>query len=188
MYTKLLPASKALALLKKDVEKREEILVDLFVKLGPDELRDHVLGVGAEWSEIFDYLVFKKSVLKRCVYMYKDFFHDLVAKNGPGALRDIFGIQANKYDSLYEELFDFVAVADGALYEYVDGAKLEFMALLKNGRGDELRKSLGLVADKYSSLWQEIVDLLIDSVCDLYVTERGLDQFERVLGFFVDGF
>jgi len=180
------PIDEALELLKKAVQSREEIAVSGFVNLGPDELRK-VLGieVHSDYALLFDYLVLNKGVVRHCVLRYMDFFNDVMVKYGPMALRNIFKIESTKYDKVFEEIFDLVAVSTGALYKYVENNRFEFAMIVKGGNADGLRNELGLSGRKYMPLWMEILDLLVQSVCDsVYdesMLERGVAAFSLIM-------
>ncbi|MBU0668149.1 hypothetical protein KJ951_00485 [Patescibacteria group bacterium] len=180
------PIDRALELLKKAVARREEIAAEGFVRLGPDELRK-VLEIehNEDFGLLFDYLVLNKGVVKHCVRRYMDFFFDVVAEHGPMALRHIFKIESAKYDKVFEEIFDLVAVSKGALYKYVENNRYEFAMVVRSGDGDSLRSELGLAGRKYMPLWMEILNLLVQSVCDSVYdeveVERGVQAFSMIM-------
>lgn len=171
------PIEKALEILKKAVANRDEIVVEGFVQLGPDQLRQCLeMEANDDWQRFFDYLVLNKGVVKHCVRKYMDFFYSVVATNGPMAIRKIFKIKDAKYDSVFEEIFDLVAISNGALYKYVEENRFEFALVVRSGKADGLRQELGLQGKRYQSLWMEILQLLIDSVCDEYYDEKVVEQ------------
>lgn len=170
------PIDAALEILKRAVEAREEIVVEGFVQLGPDELRNALeIEEGEDWDRFFDYLVLNKGVVKHCVRKYADFFYDVVADKGPMALRRIFKIQDAQYDQVFEEIFDLVAVSKGALFTYVQENRFEFVMMIRRGYADNLRRGLCLGKKKYEVLWVEILEYLMGAVCETYYDERAVE-------------
>jgi hypothetical protein len=49
---------------------------------------------------------------------------------------------------------------------------LSFSNRIKGGEGSEVRKSLCLAGTRYDSIWEEILQMLIDSVCDSILLDR----------------
>lgn len=169
--------SKALRILKAAIERREHVLIDGFIQLGPNQLKDALeISYKDDWKRVFDYLVLHKGVVKKCVKAYMDFFSDLVSKNGPLTMRKVFGIEDKKYDLVFEEIYDLVAVSNGSLYKYVEFNKFDFVMMIREGKAGDLQEQLGLKSRKYQYLWLEILDLLMESVCDAYYDERTFDQ------------
>lgn len=168
---------KAMAILKAAMERRYNVLTETFIKEGPDKLKELMAYENEqEWTELFDYLVSKQGVLKKTVMTYMDFFTDFVAQKGPQALRNLFRINADKYDTEFEEIFDLVAISTGALYDYVNANKVELADKIRTGKADKLRYELGLKNSKYDGLWFEILDTLMRCICDVAITERQYDQ------------
>lgn len=170
------PIDRALEILKRAVQAREEIVVEGFVQLGPDELRKALdIQQKEDWSRFFDYLVLNRDVVKHCVRKYMKFFSNVVAEKGPRALRRIFKIEDAKYDEVFEEIFDLVAVSHGSLFKYVENNRFEFVMIIRQGHADNLRRGLCLDKKRYESLWFEILEYLMGSVCETYYDERAVE-------------
>jgi hypothetical protein len=121
---------------------------------------------------VFDHLVFSGDVLARCVVSFMPFFKSMVVEHGPVVIREIFDIWDAKYDSVFEQLFDLIAVENRALNDYAYKNRLSFSNRIKGGEGSEVRKSLCLAGTRYDSIWEEILQMLIDSVCDSILLDR----------------
>ncbi len=162
-----------LDLLKESVKKREEELMVIYIQQGPEVLR---AKVGAKTDEsmrmVFDRLVFTDDVLMKCVMNFMPFFKSMVAENGPLVLRKIFAIESARYNPVFEKLFDLVAVANGALFDYAYRNRTELAARIMRGDGGEIRKMLCLTGRRYDALWGEILRMLIDCVCDSILADR----------------
>lgn len=164
-------------LLISSLKGHEDALMTIFIQQGPQTLREHLhIKRENDWNIIFDYLVFSKDVLKRCVLGFLPFFKDLVRTQGPLALRRVFGIENRMYDTVFETLFDFVAVAHGALFEYLHDHSAELLELVKRGEGSCLRAKLGLDSQKYDYLWEEVLEFMAHSFHRLAVAERMAEQ------------
>lgn len=160
-------------LVRGQLRGHEERLMTLFIQQGPQALRD-MLKVPNDfvWTVVFDHLVFNLDVLKRCVDMFFPFFKDYVLKNGPVALRDVFGIRDSRYDSVFEKIFDDLVIARGLLFEHVHAHTREYLEALTQGRGSDIRAQLGLQTSKYDPLWKEVLDFLLDA----FTREKLKDQ------------
>ena len=142
----------------------EDKLMNIFIMLGPDALRQQLrIKNDFVWSVVFDHLVFSKEVLRRCVLQFLPFFKNLVMTKGPFAVRAVLGIEDKMYDPVFETLFDFVAVSHGALFEYVYDNTQQFMDMIREGQGQQIRSMLCLDQPKYDYLWSDVLDFLIDS-------------------------
>jgi hypothetical protein len=168
---------RALSILKKAIEKRECIVTEGFINLGPDKLRKHLsITNNEDWNKLFDYLVLNKGVVRKCVIKYADFFYDLVASHGPIAMRKVFGIEDSKYDAIFEEIFDLIAVSKGALFIYVRNNCADFAKLVKNGKAGDLQTKLCLNMAKYQDLWIKILEIFVDAVCEDYYDDKAVDR------------
>lgn len=180
------PIDRALEILKRAVAAREEIVVEGFMQLGPDELRNALeMEKNEDWQRFFDHLVLNRGVVKHCVRKYADFFYDVVADKGPMALRRIFQIEEVKYDGVFEEIFDLVGVSKGAVFKYVQDNRFEFVMVIRRGGANNLRKGLCLEGKKYEALWFEVLEYLMGAVCETYhdekVVESGLQTFTLLM-------
>lgn len=171
------PIDRALEVLKRAIQNREEIAVEGFIQLGPDELRNALeIEQNEAWDRFFDHLVLNKGVVKHCVRKYLDFFTDIVSEKGPLALRRIFKIEDTKYDEVFREIFDLVAISNGALFKYVEHNRIEFVMMIRRGGADSLRKGLCLEGKRYEALWIEVLEYLMSSVCETYYDEHAVEQ------------
>lgn len=170
------PIDRALEILKRAIHNREEVALEGFVQLGPDELRKALdIEHNEDWGRFFDHLVLNRGVVKHCVRKYLKFFTDVVADKGPMALRRIFKIEDAQYDGVFEEIFDLVAVSKGALFQYVQENRFEFVMIIRQGHADNLRKGLCLDKKRYESVWFEILEYLMGTVCETYYDERAVE-------------
>lgn len=168
---------QALELLKRAIENREQVVVEGFVQLGPDELRKALeVEEGERWQEVFDYLVLHTGVIKHCVRKYMDFFYDFMVDRGPMVLRWAFEIEDSKYDHVFQEIFDLVAIGKGALYEHIEKNKHVYVMMVREGKADHLRAELGLAHKRYGHVWAEIVESLLEAVSHEFYDEKAVDQ------------
>ena len=165
------------ALIEAELKGHEERLMTLFIQQGPQALRQ-ALKVPNDfvWSVVFDHLVFQQDVLKRCVEMFFPFFKDYVLKNGPLALRELFGIQDARYDEVFEKLLDDMVIARGLLFEHIHANIINYLQALNPEQGSEIRTQLGLAQKKYDPLWKEVMDFLLDAFCR---NQLKLDQKQK---------
>lgn len=163
------------------IKGREEELMSRFIQEGPEALRQ-ALGLkrNQDWTIVFDYLVFQKGVMRRCVLLFLPFFKNIVREKGPLVLRKILGIEHRMYDSVYEDLFDFVAIAHGTLHEYVYAHADLFVGMIQKGRGSLVKLALSLDNSKYEGIWAEILEFLATSLNKQLLTQ---DQAEKGLQF-----
>jgi len=171
------PLNKALIALKSALAKREQMLDETFMRLGPEGLK-LLLRVesDADWERIYEHLVLNRGIVRKCTVQYMEFFCDLVAEKGPYSLRKAFKIEEKQFDPVFEEIFDLVAISQGALMDYVQRNKRSLTRSVLRGNGAELRSALCLEGNRYNSLWMEILELLMSSVCTSYYDERQVDQ------------
>lgn len=172
--------------LRQELDAREIQLMETFIQDGPDSLRQK-LGISSDhiWIQIFDRLIFQKGVVKHCVLKFLPYFRHLVAEHGPLVLRSVFGIEERKYDQVFENIFDFVAVGHNALYDHVYQNRHDYALLIRNGNAKNLRTKLCVQARRYDGLWQELLEILMKATCEeLYsesVFDRGLTAFSMIM-------
>jgi hypothetical protein len=155
---------------------KEADLVEVYIVAGPRELRK-ILGLKkAEFQVIFDYLVFEHDLLYRCVANSVDFFVDLYVKYGMKHVRAVLGIDGKKYDSVMEDLFKLIAIANEGLYLNVLQNRVRYLLAFKARGGEFLRTILGLVDEKYDYAWKKVLDILLNAVCDGLFSERTLEH------------
>jgi hypothetical protein len=163
--------------LKEALSKQEEDMLTVFIQQGPEVLRKKLnLVKDSDWMLVFDHLVFSGEVLKKCVVNFMPFFKHMVITHGPAVLRKIFDIDGKKYDPVFEQLFDLVAVSHGALYDYVYNNREMFAKRITAGRTKSLRHELCLGGAKYDSLWEEVLGLLCEAVCTAADSDRAYES------------
>lgn len=171
------PLNKALLALKSALAKREQLLDETFMRLGPDGLK-MLLKVDSDddWNRVYEHLVLNRGIVRKCVIQYMDFFYDLVVEKGPMSLRKAFNIEDKQYDDVFEGIFDLVAISKGSLMEYVRRNKRSLTRSVLRGNGAGLRRALCLDGNRYNSMWMEVLEILMNSVCIRYYDERMVDQ------------
>lgn len=156
---------------------REEFIIRRYLVEGPDVLVSS-LGLNAdEWAVIFEKLVFEHNILYKCVINSLDFFVDLFIRYGNDHLRKILNVRSSSYDGAwYEQVFDLVAVSNEGLKFHVLENKSKYTGLLVSGRGDELRAKFGILGLRYNGLWEEVLDILLNSACEEIFSGRSFDH------------
>ncbi len=164
-------------LLFKAIQGNESRIVDLFLELGPNGLRTLLrLKRDVDWALFFHFLVFQHKLLQRCVQKFPDFFQSLVEVKGPLAIRKILGIESSLYDEVFQEIFEAVAIDSGALSLYFRNQLPRFLSLVQAGKGDEVRKELGLGHKKYQKLWRYFLGEIFQRFRERLDLERFLEQ------------
>lgn len=160
----------------------EDRLMTLFIQQGPQALRN-MLKIPNDyvWTVVFDHLVFNLDVLKRCVDMFFPFFKDYVLKNGPVALREVFGIEDARYEEVFEKLLDDLVIARGLLFEHIDQNLQDYLTALRRGQGSEIRTRLGLSNSKYDPLWHDVLDFFLDAFTREKVRAQQCEQTQSFL-------
>ncbi|MBT4917140.1 hypothetical protein HN709_01655 [Candidatus Peregrinibacteria bacterium] len=171
-------------LIERYAKGKEDDLIDRFVCDGPSEIMEE-LGLSEEaWRVVFDYLVFEKNLLHKCVTRNGDFFVEEYVKYGISHIREILDIVNEKYDIAFESVFDFIVISNDALYLHVMEHRGRYTTALKARGADFVRKVLGVWRGKYSENWQKVLDLLLHAVCDAIFSEttyeHGLVAFSRI--------
>lgn len=175
-----------LSTLRQELDAREVQLMETFIQEGPESLRQK-LGISSDavWMQIFDRLIFQKGVVKHCVLKFLPYFKHLVSEHGPAVLRSVFSIEDGKYDQVFENVFDFVAVGHNALYDHVYQNRHDYAQLIRKGNAKDLRSKLCVEAKRYDGLWQELLEILMKATCEeLYsesVYDRGLTAFSMIM-------
>jgi len=170
------------ALVEVELNGHEERLLTLFIQQGPEALRSQLkVPNDFVWTIVFDHLVFNLDVLKRCVDMFFPFFKDYVIKNGPTALKEVFGIRDARYNSVFEKLLDDMVIARGLLFEHLYAHTREYLEALEQGRGDDIRAQLGLETSKYDPLWKEVVNFLLDAFTNERLKSKQKEQTKSFL-------
>ena len=163
--------------LKWVLQNYEDTLMEKFIEEGPKWLRARLnMERDGDWSVFFDYLVLKTDVMKKCAIKYMDFFKDAVEEQGPQVIKRVFAIEDQRYAVVFEQIFDLVAIGNGALYQYVLKNRQSLSEKILKGKGSEIRKELCIENTKYDALWTELLGLLQQSVCDRVEKDRQLEQ------------
>ncbi|MBD3330134.1 hypothetical protein GF354_01230 [Candidatus Peregrinibacteria bacterium] len=163
-------------IVEKIARGRENVLIEAYILNGPSELKN-ALNLNEEaWSRVFDYLVFEHNLLFKTVANSVQFFMDQYIEGGTSAVREILDVLDSKYDSIFENVFDFLAISNDALYYHVMHNRDKYSLAMKTRGGDFVRKVLGIWKEKYSENWARILDLLLATVCNDLFTERTFDQ------------
>lgn len=92
--------------------------------------------------------------------------HTLKQKSFKDRLELLFDIKADKRLVFEKKL----------LGRYVQANQSEFVAEIKNGKGIDLRKKLGLSKKKYEKIWLEIVEMLRQNLSRELINESMLEQ------------
>lgn len=176
-----------LAEIRQIVERRERELCEELYKYGPDYLKNTIESRGGDFRKVYDILIFKQHIIKKIVLAHLNFFIDLVGESGPNIMRKIFQIEDSKYDAVFEQLFDIVAVSGGGIYAYLVVAEDELAQKVKERGAISIRQELGMVAAKYDEIWLEILDRLVGKFCDDYGDERVIENGLRHFTMMVNG-
>ncbi len=168
------------------LHKKADKLIRIFIESGPDALKE-TLGISddEQWTYIFDYLIFSKDVIRKCVERFKPFFIASVREKGPMILRYIFRIEEAKYDAVFQTLQDAIGIEEGALYDFIFIHRRVLARLIMKGDAHFLRQELGLLDRKYEEMWQQTLSILQEAVCthvyDASLVERGLQTFDMIM-------
>lgn len=174
--------------LKSALKRQEEDMLTVFIQQGPEVLRKKLnLVKDSDWLMVFDHLVFSADVLKKCVVNFMPFFKHMVVTHGPDVLRKIFDLEGEKYDPVFERLFDLVAVSHGALYDYAYANRNQLSKRILSGNAGDLRKELCLEGAKYAPLWEEILGLLSDAVCAKVEGDTAFENGIRAFSLMMNG-
>lgn len=164
------------------LEKYDKKLLKLYLNEGPANLKKRLEIRDAElWQIVFDYLVFEKNAVKVCTKKNTNYIHNIFAEKGPNHIKKALYLDDSKYESTFEEVLDFIGIARGAIYEYVRNNSHYFQDLIRNGKAEQIRTELGLSKLKYDGVWEEILDILLESVSFTNFTHSMFEQGLRFL-------
>jgi len=167
--------------IRKLINKYEKKFLEMFIEYGPVEMKEKLELSEQDWNTVFNYLVFEKNAVKACVMENADFIHDIFKNNGPQFVRELFEIEDNKYDEIWEYIMDYIGVSRGAMFEFVTNNSIHFRELIENGNPSKIRELLLIDNEKYIRVWENILDILLQSVCTKQYTysmyEQGLRMF-----------
>lgn len=164
---------------------KEKELIEMYISMGPAEIKKSIGISDDEWRVIFDHLIFEKNLLYKTVIASADFFGQEYVKNGMTRVREILEVEDAKYDQMATMVFDFVAIANDGLYFHILEHRDRYMNVMRQRGGDFVRKVLGIWGPKYEENWATVLDFLLKGVCDDIFTEQtfdhGLRAFSRIM-------
>lgn len=166
----------------KLLEKYQHKLVEAYIDEGPQELRKKLtIKSNENWMAVMQYLVYEKDVIKLCVRKNTAYIHNFFVEQGPEVLRKVFDIENPDFDEAWEYITDYLGISRGAIYEYVSNHANKFKKLIYEGKPTQIRRDLGLEKEKYDRVWNEILDILLESVStekySYSVYEQGIRMF-----------
>lgn len=162
--------------LERYVKGKEGDLIDKYILNGPTALKEIMKLDEEEWLVVFDYLVFEKNLLYKCVVASCDFFIEKYIKHGVAHVRDVLGVLDEKYDLAWEPLFDFIAVSNDGLYYHVLEHRDRYLSALRARGADFVRKVLCVSGSKFEENWSKVLDFLLHSVCDDIFSKQTFDH------------
>lgn len=166
------------------LEKYDKKLLNYYLNNGPERLKQAIdVGDNELWQIIFDFLVFEKNAVRICFKRNSNYIQSIFAEKGPKHMRAAFKLNDSKYDQVWEEFLDFIGIARGALFEYVRNESNHFKDKIKSGKAEEIRTELGLNKLKYSNVWEEVLDLLLECVS---FENFNFNMYEHGLRFFTN--
>lgn len=166
------------------LEKYDKKLLKLYLNEGPASLKKRLeIKDNDLWKIVFDFLVFEKNAVKICTKKNANYIHSIFADKGPNHIKKAFYLDDSKYESVFEEVIDFIGIARGAIYEYVRNNSYYFQDLIRNGKAEQIRTELGLSKLKYNGVWEEVLDILLECVSFENFT---YSMFEQGLRFFTN--
>lgn len=169
------------------VKGKEASLIEKYIVDGPTKVKEEMGATDEEWSVLFDYLVFEENLLYKAVTANVDFFLDIYVKHGIAHVREVLDIQHQKYDVVWELLFDYIAISHEGLYFHVMEHRDRYMTAMKARGGDFVRKVLGVWEGKYEENWAKVLDFLLHAVCDAIFSEQTYENSIRAFSMIVNG-
>jgi hypothetical protein len=174
-------------LIERYVFGKENFLIQKYIVDGPISVKDHLGLLDEDWQVVFDYLVFEENLLYKCITTNIDFFKDTYIKFGTAHVREVLGISHDKYDIVWEVLFDFISIVNEALYYHVLEHREKYTTALKARGSDFVRKVLGVWKPKYEENWAKILDFLLNSVCDSIFSQNTFDHSLKAFSLIMNG-
>jgi len=162
--------------LRRILEKREAQLVEEFFKFGPEYLKEKIEKQGSDFHAVYRSLIKRRDIIKKLTLVYRDYFSAIFVEKGPMAIRSFLKIEDAEFDSVFEEIFDLIAVANGALYEYVKKHEENLAERVKRKGAIGIRMELFLNKAKYDGVWLEVMDRLLSKVCAGLRNERQIED------------
>ncbi len=175
-------------LLESFARGRESYLVESYLTDGPAVLREK-LGVESEdqWRVIFDYLVFQHGLLFKAVSRNSEFFVDNYVKHGLAHVREMLVVEDEKYDLAFEVVFDFLAISKEGLRFHVLHFRERYTEVFYKHGAEFLRKVLYIWNEKYEESWAEVLELLLNGVCEGMFNERNMDNSLKAFSYLMNG-
>ncbi|MEK7085496.1 MAG: hypothetical protein AAB953_00585 [Patescibacteria group bacterium] len=174
-------------LLERYARGKESNLIERYIKDGQTALREEFGLSEEEWTVIFDYLIFDHNLLYKAVMQASDFFVENYVKHGMTHVREILNINDTKYDVIWEVVFDFLAISNEGLYYHVLEHRDRYMIAFKARGGDFVRKVLGIWKEKYEEHWAKILDLLLYSICNEFISDQNFEHGLRAFSYLMNG-
>jgi len=172
-------------ILEAYVKGNEDFLINKFIQDGPSQIKLELNLKDSEWLVIFDCLVFEHNLLYKTVLKNTEFFVDAYVKYGMDHARSILDVSDNKYDLVWEVVFDYIVGACDALYLHVLEKRDYCFEILENKGGQALRNSLGISKGKYDVLWEKVLTVLLNVYCENATSEQnfssGLKAFSLLM-------
>lgn len=173
--------------LARYVAGNEDSLIERYIVDGPSKLREDLGLKVAEWLVVFDYLVFEKNLLYKCITNNMDFFVDIYVKFGAAHVKEVLEIVDDKYSVVWEMLFDFIAISNDSLYFHVMEHRDKYVTALKARGSEFVRKVLGIWKPKYEDNWAKVLDFLLNAVCDAIFSEQTFEHGLRAFSLIMNG-
>lgn len=169
----------------KLLKRFDKKLVDFYLDKGPYELRKKLdIKEDDLWKMVFDYLLYEKRIVRVCVKQNAEYIHEMFADKGPETIRKSFRLTEDEYDEEWEYIMDYIGISRGAIYEYASNNLSDFRSLIYHGKPSKIRGVLGIDKPKYDKVWEDILDLLLESVStDAYtysMFEQGIRMFSSL--------
>jgi hypothetical protein len=169
------PLKKNMLILRV-AEGRESALIESYLEDGPTKLKLSLDLSDEQWEAIFEYLVFKHNLLFKAVNANSEFFIEKYISFGTVHVREILNATDQKFDEMWSVVFDFMAIANGALIEHVVEHRERYLDALWEHGSDFVRKVLGVFDDKYEENWAKVLDFLLHATCGDLFSERNMDE------------
>ncbi len=163
-------------IIAKYASGKEDELVDAYIQQGPALLQVKLCLTDEEWGFVFDHLVFQHNLLYKTVVHSADFFVNEYTNYGISHVRELLSIDEEKYDVIWEALFDFIAIANDSVYYHFLQNREKYVHAFKVRGGDHLKRALGLFKAKYSYYWEKILNSLHTGFCEDTFKEFDFDH------------
>lgn len=174
-------------LIERYARGREAKLIESYISEGPTAVKERLGLTDEEWTVIFDFLVFEHNLLYKAVVKSCEFFLNTYVKHGMAHVKDVLDVNDEKYDGIWEVVFDFLVISSEGLYYHVLEYRERYMMAFKARGGDFVRKVLGIWKNKYEENWAKILDLLLHGLCDDIFTEQNYDNGLKAFAYMMNG-